>query len=354
MRCLLSHTTALEVLRRAEAPRLIERGQVRREDRAPDAVPGTEEVATRIRRLNAVSAASAPLHLLVRDAGARLFRADVHPHVFPHKLPSGATFALSEEVSCSSPELVALQMAEYATDLELLLLVDELCGLFAIQPAARSGLVQRRSPITTVEKIAALLDALPACRGSARLRRALADARPLSASPRESMTVHRLEFAPRRGGYGLPVVALNDEVAVERADALLAGGVRRVRKPDIMMLALDERAGERVPFYAVAIDYKGSWHRDPAQEARDVDRRNELLARGVKDYELDAGHYASLDYMDWLARSIRRDLGLAEPRRTRATEESCRERRALLAERISAVDGLSWHGRQTPLLMMGP
>lgn len=350
---LLSHTTALEVLRRADAPRLMARGTTRREVRAPESIPGAAELDAMIGRAGVAPPPTAPLHLIVADARARRARNDICAHVFPHDLPPGATFSLSPEVSCSSPELVALQMTEYATDLELLLLVDELCGLYAIQPAARFGLVQRHAPITTVERITALIDALLHCRGTSKLRCILADARACSASPRESMTAHRFEFAPSRGGYGLPVVSLNDEVALERADALLAGGATRIRKPDIMMLALEQRPGERLPFFAVAIDYKGTWHRDPMQEARDVDRRNELLARGVKDYELDAEHFASLDYMDWLAMNIRRDLGLPCPRRRPATEASYRARRALLAERICAIDGVSWHGRSTPLLMPG-
>lgn len=349
----LSHITALEVLRRWDAPRLIARGRDDSGGAAPTDPPSSEALERAMEACPALAQTSEPRHLIVSQREGRRHCSGVVTHLLSGALPPQATFRLGHDVSCSSPELLALQMAEYATDLELLLLIDELCGLYAIQPTAKLGLISRTSPLTTPERIAAFLDQMGPRRGASKLRRALADARAGAASPREAMTVHRLEFSPRRGGYGLKVVALNEPIQVARVDRILGEAGTRIRMPDIVLLSPNEGAGTAMPFRGVAIDYQGGYHRDPLQEASDTNRRNELLACGIKDYELDAQHFESVPYMDWLARAIRSDLGIGEPRRSPEAEEAYRVRRELLAQRLAKIDGLTWTGRDVPLYSAG-
>ena len=350
----LSHTSALEVIRRWDSFRLIERG-LREEARpVPRKMPGAQEVEQMCGVSQVLADISKPLHVLVADTRGRHHSELLVPHLSSSPVPAFAQFELAPGLTCSSPELVALQMTEYASDLELLLLVDELCGHYGIQPRANNGMVKRSDPLTSVERISHLLDSIGPCRGSAKLRRALALARIRSGSPPESKTVHRLEFCARRGGYDLPVVGLNNALLTDRADSVVLGTSVRIRKPDIMLLAPEEtESNVKMPFRAVAVDYKGGYHRDPWQDKLDVNRRNELLARGVKDYEMEAAHASDLAYMDWLAASIRKDLGLSEPRRTRADEDAYRTRRALLASELGRIDGLSWTARDVPLIMAG-
>lgn len=350
MGIVLSHVTALEVLRRWDAPRLIERGRLERPARLPDRMPSPAQLACALERVPCLADVSLPLHVLVGTERGR-HRSDLlRAHLTSAQLPPAALFRLAPDVLCAGAELVALQMSEFATDIELLLLVDELCGHYGIQPLARSGLVSRPDPLTSVSRIGGLLDALGDVRGASKLRRALARARERSGSPQESRTVHRLEFSVRCGGFGLEVVGLNDPVLVGRADALLSGVSERVRRPDILLLAPEQASGE-MPFAGVAIDYQGAYHRDPLQEGRDINRRNELLAAGIKDYEVAREHAADLTYMNWLVSCVRRDLGLAEPRPPRAVGEARAARRARLAEKLDAADGLRWTGRDLPLVM---
>lgn len=353
MKMMLSHTSALEVIRRWDSFRLLERGRQDEPWHVPRKTPSVSEVLSVRDRVPALESAALPLHVVVGSDSGRHQSAAVIAHLYTGDLPAEACFSLAPGVSCATPELVVLQMAEYATELELTLLIDELCGLYAIQPAARTGLVQRRDPLTSTQRIRELLERLGPIRGSAKVGRALVAARSRSGSPRESMTAHRLEMSARRGGYEIPVVSLNDSLLVERADRIVAGAEHRIRKPDIMILAPEGPARVRMAFRAVAIDYKGEYHRDPWQESRDTDRRNELLAQGVKDYEIEREHFGDLGYMDWLAEMVRRDLGLEQPRRSPRAEQTYRARRASLARELAAIDGLSWTARQNALLMEG-
>lgn len=349
----LSHTTALEVLRCWNAPRLLERGRRRESLPAPERMPDPSWAAATLARLEPLSAVSTPHHVIVSGETARHRSELLVAHQARRRYPPGSFFSLAPDVLCATPELVALQMAEYASDLELLLLVDELCGHYGIQPRAAKGLVRRRDPITSVDGIIAYLDLMGPCRGGSKLRRALARARERSGSPRESKTVHRLEFSPRLGGYGLEVVGLNDPVLVERAGAALGEAQERIRKPDIMLLAPADAPLGSIPFRGCALDYQGEYHRDEAQKEKDTNRRNELLACGIKPYEIEKDHYDDPGYLDWLVSRIRRDLGIEEPSLGERAREARRARRERLRLELDRADGLTWTGRAEPLLMEG-
>lgn len=346
MDIILSHTTALEVLRRWDSLRLIESSSATRQPELPSRMPTAREIEPVLAREHALSGATPPLHVLVASSAGRHPSSKVVAHLALHNYPDGSFFSIGPGVLCSTPELVALQMAEYATGLELLMLVDELCGHYGIQPRSSTGLVKRNTPLTSVARISAFLDKVGTARCVAKLRRALARARDRSGSPQESRSTHRLEFEPIRGGYGLDVVALNDPIAVERSDALLVGVSTRIRKPDIILLAPGGETDAPTPFLGVALDYQGEYHRERAQERRDINRRNELLAADIKDYEIDKEHYDDVDYLDWLVSCIRNDLGIPEPRVSARSQASWRERRERLCAELAAADGLHWTGRR--------
>ena len=349
----LSHTTALEVLRCWSAPRLLDRGRLHEALPAPERMPGPAWAAATLARLEPLSSVRPPHHVIVSGGTARHGSELLVAHQARPSYPPGSFFSLAPDVLCAAPELVVLQMAEYATDLEPLLLVDELCGHYGIQPRAARGLVKRRDPLTTIDKIRDFIDRMGPCRGGAKLRRALMQARERSGSPRESKTVHRLEFCPRIGGYGLEVVGLNDPVLVERADAALGEAQGRIRKPDIMLLAPADVPVGAIPFRRCALDYQGEYHRDEVQQGKDTNRRNELLACGIKPYEIEMEHYDDPDYLDWLVSSIRRDLGIEEPCLSTRAREARRARRERLRQELDKVDGLTWTGRSDALLMEG-
>ena len=353
MDIIVSHITALEVLRRWDSFKLVEASEAVQNPILPDRMPTAREIKASLEQLRPLSGATLPLHVLVASTAGRHPSPKAVAHLAQRDLPDGSFFSLAPGVFCSSPELVALQMAEYASDLELLMLVDELCGHYGVQPRSSKGLVKRRDPLTTIDKIRDFIDRMGPCRGGAKLRRALMQARERSGSPRESKTVHRLEFCPRIGGYGLEVVGLNDPVLVERADAALGEAQGRIRKPDIMLLAPADVPVGAIPFRGCALDYQGEYHRDEVQQGKDTNRRNELLACGIKPYEIEKEHYDDPDYLDWLVSSIRRDLGIEEPCLSTRAREARRARRERLRQELDKVDGLTWTGRSDALLMEG-
>lgn len=348
-----SHTTALEIIRRWDSFLLMgAEGSGGSGAPSPD-MPGSELVGSLVDGLPALSGATLPLHVLVGGSERRRRTEVVCAHLARPSYPEGSFFPVAPGVWCSTPELVALQMAEFATDLELTMLVDELCGLYGIQPYARSGLVQRDRPLTTLARIERYVDEAGQARGAAKLRRALGRAREQSGSPQESRGCHRLEFGPLEGGYGISVVALNDPLTVERAGALLAETATHVRKPDLLLLAPGGRDGAPTPFRAVAVDYQGRHHREEARASADVTRRNELLACDVKDYEIAKEHYDDRPYMDWLVSRIRHDLGIPEPRLSPKRAAELEALRDDLTRRLAAADGLHWTARRRPLVMAG-
>ena len=307
MDAILSHITALEVLRRWDSFKLVRRLAPADITCAPRQAPDVEQLGALV-SLPVLAGATLPVHVLVDGRDGRRYTDAVFSHAALPAYPEGSLFLVAPGVACCGPELVALQMTEYATDLELTLLVDELCSHYSIQPSAEMGLVQRREPLTTLDKIRALIDALPGARGTKRLRSALAAARERSGSPQESKTCHQLECPRLMGGHAKRVVGLNDSVAVERAGSVLGGAAARIRKPDLMILApggdVGPERGAGTRFAAVAVDYQGVYHRDPVQEGKDIDRRNELLACDVKDYEIAKEHFADVGYLDWLAATL--------------------------------------------------
>ena len=353
MDAFFSHITALEILRRWDSGRLLRAATFVPDELIPKRMPSIAELERITSNVRQLAGATLPLHVIVSsDAGRHKSKLAV-AHIALKRYPKNSHVHLAPNVACASPELVALQMTEYATETELLLLVDELCGYYGIQPNAKSGLVKREEPLTSVSRISSFLDELGPVRGTRKLRRALEHARDRSGSPQESRTCHRFELDMRHGGYDIKVAGLNDPIAVERAGAILGEAAKRIRKPDIILLAPDHAGDAPTPFKAVAVDYQGAYHRDDQQESKDINRRNELLARDIKDYEIAKEHYDDIAYLDWLARCIRHDLGLPEPKLTERESKLWAARKADLNARLARADGLHWTNRDQPLVMSG-
>ena len=199
----LSHTTALEVLRCWSAPRLLERGRRREALPAPERMPdpaGAAAILARLeppllgeaapprdrlrrdgppplrtpRRAPGAALVSAGLVLLararrpLRDAGAR-------------RAPDGRSTRATLSCSCSWTSCAATTASSRAPQR-------------GSSSAATRSRASRGSRATSTSWGPAA--APPSSAGRSWRARAQ------SGSPRESRTVHRLEFCPRLGGYG--------------------------------------------------------------------------------------------------------------------------------------------------------
>lgn len=337
----LSHTTALEALRRWDLRNRLATGE-RCSAPVPSHLPRGAELAELLVHAPHPVMPGHPIEVVIASGRPGLRASGVYAHLWRGPLPPDSTIRLAEGVVCAAPELVAVQMAPDLTDLELVVLLGELLGLYAVCPGTEDGMFQRNEPLTTPQRMTAYLDALGSRRGTARVRRALARASVRSGSPRETKVTLRLSLKPALGGYGLNVLAMNAPVTVQRINDALATGVR---KPDILIGAPQE--GAELDFSKiVAVEYNGWRHGEPIRAAQDATRSNELKARGVPEYVIWKEQYDDLDYMDGLVTRIRRDLGMP---RIGLTTEVARERRRLrqrLYEELELMDGVRWNGRE--------
>ena len=334
MEVLLTHTTALEVLRRPDLQRRVMTAP-RDAATVPDRAPTRAEMEAMLACSPLLASLAQPLELLVSSASARIGNDLVRTHVMSAPLPAGSTIEIAPGVRVVSPELLPALMAPRLTELELIFLLSELLGTYAIDLARQKGMWQRREPLTTPGRIRALLDALGTVRGVGMVRHALQRACVGSASPRETKLSMRFGLPARLGGWFLRVLSMNDPVEVRRIrDAMSMG----VRKPDILLRARGRRAK------GVAVEYNGIDHDSPERQALDIERHNELVAMGYDEFIVSAEQYRDLDYMDGLVARIREKLGL----RTAALDpEEAARRRALrqrLYEELELIDGVHWNG----------
>lgn len=332
MSILLSHTTALEVLRRWEL-----RGRLAKGERCaapPPATPPTaEEVEELARCVPLVTACARPLEVLVSE-GRPGVRGEVRAHLQRAPLPAGSAIEVAPGVACASPEQLAVQMAPRLTDLELEVLLSELMGTYAIFPDGEEGMFRREELLTTPERMRAHLARLGARSGTARVRRALGAACVRSASPRETKLSPRLGLRPGLGGYHLNVLSMNEPLEVRRIHDRMRRGVR---VPDI--LVSNPATGQ-----VSAVEYHGRHHDGPLRAAQDAARSNELKALGMSESIVRREQYADLAYLDGLVETIRRELGLPRIGLGAAERARRRELRQRLYEELELIDGVSWQG----------
>lgn len=158
--------------------------------------------------------ATLPLHVLVGPNCPRNRTKLVCPHVFSATPPSGSFVSLAPGIRCVSPLLLPVLMAPHLTHNELVLLLAELLGVYAVNPSAGKGLVQRARPLISPDQLRAFLDELGPARGTAMVRAALDETPVGAASPMEAKLHIRSTRGFSKGGYHFGEVALNDPVEI--------------------------------------------------------------------------------------------------------------------------------------------
>ena len=336
----LSHTTALEALRGWGLRHRLAKGE-RCDVPIPTALPAEKDLERITLHVPTLAATDRPVEVIVSTGHSGARAHGMFAHVTKAPLPAGSAVRISDDVVCSAPELVAVQMAPSLTPLELLCLLSELLGLYAICPGAEGGMFERSEPLTTPERLRAYLDALGPRPGTGLVRHALARACVRSGSPRETKLALRLSLKPGLGGYGLGLLAMNEPVVVER---IYDPGVTGIRRPDILV----GRPGDAGPSDAtrfVAVEYNGRHHDLPARITQDANRSNELRARNIPEYVIRREQYDDLDYMDGLVARIRKNLGLPRIGMTKETAAERRRLRQWLYEELEHIDGVHWTRR---------
>ena len=339
MSIVVTYTSALEAMRQPEFAELA-RAWDERTGHVPAKLPSAEELARIVRGHPVLRALSEPLHLLVSSDANSHSSARVTRHVTRVPHPRDSFVRIGEEVYVTSPELLPFQMARICSVHEEALLVSELCGRYAISPGSEDGMLQRRLPLTTREAIGDLLRRRGSGYGVPTVRAALPISCEDSGSPYESKLALRFRDDPEDGGWQLDFVSMNEEISLRPIGTAL--DARQIRKPDILFLAPPSAEVEpAMPFRGISVDYKGRVHEDPRVAEEDDTRRNELLAYGIKTYEIRKVHYDDIDYMDGFVERLMRDLG--RPARELAFG---RERRVELWRELEGIDCVHWSGER--------
>ena len=342
MDILISHNSALELIR-TQKMRLILEDPQRCDAYVPSLAPNEDELAALLDSIEPLAQLTRPIEVLVSDRGARRRSKLVKTRLTAGPLPSHSAILVAPNVFCVAPEHLAVQLAPQLTELELIVLLSELLGTYAIAPGLEEGMYQRSRPATTRESIVAHLEALGSRPGTAGVRNALRHACAGSGSPRETKLSLRLGLKPARGGYGLDVLSMNEPLEVRRIHNRMRAGVR---KPDILLRAPAQATRNGQPLLGAAVEYDGKDHASEEAHARDAERHNELTAIGLVEYIVTKRQYRDLSYMDGLVDLIRRDLGIPAKRRTRAEAARLRRLRQRLYEELERIDGVHWDGRE--------
>ncbi len=129
MDAFVSHTTALEVLRRWDLRGRLARGE-RCVARVPPRPPSGRELEELLAPGTLLGSLPRPIDVLVADGRGRTRSCDVRAHLQAEPLPEGSAVDLGEGLLCTSPEHLPVQMASRLTDLELTFLLSELLGTF--------------------------------------------------------------------------------------------------------------------------------------------------------------------------------------------------------------------------------
>lgn len=316
MDTLVSHNTALRLLRDPEL-NLADRPTNARVLYAPPSAMDSLTARELSNGASALRRAGEPLDFATSDPHGARSHASYVSHVFGMQLPARSIIDAGSGLWCCGAELTALQLAGCLSELQLVVLLCELMGTYAISPAVVGGIAQRPRPLTDPDRLDSFLADSEGVRGAKALRRAAKLAFAGSASPYETKLALRLCLPAKKGGYGLKLLSMNEGIAVER---LGGTGNQRLRRPDIL-IAPYEGSGAK----PVALEYDGeASHMTREGVLSDTLRGNELKAMGISEYRINKALYRDINYMEDIVALVRAEAGY--PRRHRSPEFGYRQK----------------------------
>lgn len=260
------------------------------------------------------------LYLLVPEAQVRRTVRHVKHRLCRTELPDHAFLRLGSHAYVPTPEFTFLLMAHYLDLHELIVLGMELCGHYRlVGSSTNSPLVSNRTlygqrPLTTPQRIAALLERADGFTGLPKAKRACAYLTAGSASPMET-ALYLLLCLPRKlGGYGLPRPTLN----AKRKVTSLAGSftLSRTLVPDLFW-----------SFAMLDVEYDSEEFHASAEALRKGARRAlALRSMGVQVMSVTKDVVYDEDAFDAIARLVAKVLGV----RIRKLTQAAKHQRQLL------------------------
>lgn len=263
---------------------------------------------------------STPLHLLVpRRQDCRRSTLKL-AHLWTAPVLRGSFSRVRAGLYVSTPEFCVLQMARLLTPVELVRLVDELCGTYVLAPCPEDP-YRNAPPCTSVAYLRDFFARAKAAgvRGAQDALDALRFAADGSASPMETVLSLLLCLPCRQGGYGAPLASFNQRPQDAPGSDLALRGRHRC---DLLW----REAG-------VALEYEGEkTHAGSIQTARDSQRDNALATRGQALIKVTKAQVYDVDAFDVVARQV---LGLLKrPVRADRRADGWELRRARLRDAL--------------------
>ena len=258
---------------------------------------------------------TSPIDILVSsDTGDRR-RDDIVCHRCSMSLPQRSLICVTDDVMVTSPALTFLQLAApprrgaAPMSVESLAMIGfELCGTYLLDESW-DGLTNTSFPLTSVSKIAHVIESMKGAPGATLARDALKLVRDGSNSPMESVLCALLTWPRRLGGYALGPVSLNHHVVT-------AFGERYV---DLAF-----------PEHGVGLEYKGRAFHAIEQVSRDDRRHNELVGSGWTILNVWYEDIVEEHLYDQLVAEVARAMGV----RLRVRSDSFDSRRRLLRMKL--------------------
>lgn len=313
MRILLSHTTALELIRETRR-NCLARPKVQRVAFQPDLPRGMREWDDLISS-PALAETTLPLHVTIRHEGKRSRTSRVVYHPLRREPPERGFLKAARGIYFSNPEYCFLQMADMLPLAKLIELGFELCGTYVRDERPGGVTSYGVAPITSPLRLSNFLKA-NAGRSQVRIaRRALHNVQGGSNSPMETILAMLLCLPRSMGGYGLPSPRLNEKVLVK-----LPNGRTAERYCDLYWRKL-----------RLAFEYDSDeYHQAGEKWQRDSNRRAELGAEDVEVVSVARSQVEDARELEKLAVVVRRRAGL----RSSQERAGCRNARKALRRQL--------------------
>ena len=244
-------------------------------------------------RLAQMLSVSLPLHIMVSSASCRRNSKSMRCSVQPGGIPGDLCFKVADGFYCILPELALLQLARECTDIQIVVLMSMLFGIFA-KDRETGSLVPRRS-VTTPAKVAAFIESceqscLKVPNGLSRVKKLVPLAVCGAASPKEIECALRLGYPVELGGCGLGIPEMNYRLDIP--------STMRARYCDLYW-----------PEQNVAVEYHGAFeHALPGSLEADALHGNDLASIGVPIFNITASQLRNLSSFNQVARLVEKQI----------------------------------------------
>lgn len=236
------------------------------------------------------------VHLLVGSSEQRRLLNGARVELIGSELPSRSFVRALAQIYTVSPELLFLMSARRLSFVELLELGHELCGTYRLTSPHVTYGVEPLSSVAALRNYAQKAKGIHGRGVALRACKYLADG---SASPAETALSIAFRLPHRYGGYGLGNPLLNQEIPLNASASKLLGWQTTI-KPDFYWKA---------SHFPSEYD-SGLYHSDREQADTDERRRNAYAALGMNVVVVRPRHLCSIDLLDEIANTIRKNIGL--------------------------------------------